>query len=53
MTDVYDARTWEDIMRDGYPPIYVDDLTRRDRSRRTTAMLKEAGLYGDCIVYRG
>ena len=53
MTDAYDARTWEDIMRDGYPPIYVDDLTQRDRSRRTTAMLKEAGLYGDCIVYRG
>lgn len=49
MSDVYDARTYEDILRDGYPQYGELEKGRLDRRKRDEDLQRGAGLYGGCV----
>lgn len=49
-TDAYEARTLEDIMRDGYPDLRREELKHNDRLKRDEFRLRRVGLYDGCVI---
>ena len=48
--DPYEARTLEDIQREGYPDIRREELKLMDRRVRDEDAMLRSGLYGGCVV---
>ena len=48
--DPYEARTLEDIQREGYPDIRREELKLMDRRIRDESAMLRSGLYGGCVI---
>ena len=48
--DPYEARTLEDIQREGYPDIRREELKLMDRRVRDEDAMLRSGLYGGWVV---